>query len=181
MTEDEASALVAMLATAFDVPAWQPERLQLFAANIGDLDYEATASAVQAWLRTETRRPMVADIRNAVRQQLEAALRLPGDLEPDEAWGYVMRCFRQVGVYRPFPTEYPLVAQVVERLGWRELCLSENMIADRARFLEIYRAALGRERERRLAATQLHLEGDAERLREITTPVASIAHGNNGR
>ena len=40
----------------------------------------------------------------------------------------------------------PITTQVVEQLGWRYLCLSENPVADRAHFVQAYQALAERER-----------------------------------
>ena len=49
--------------------------------------------------------------------------------------------------------ENPLAEQVVQQLGWRYLCLSENPVADRAHFVQAYQAMAERQRQsaRRLA------------------------------
>ena len=32
----------------------------------------------------------------------------------------------------------PLIQKAVDIMGWKELCLSENQVADRAHFMKIY-------------------------------------------
>lgn len=41
----------------------------------------------------------------------------------------------------------PLVGKLVRAFGWRDLCLSENAVADRARFIPAYEQEQRRERE----------------------------------
>ena len=41
----------------------------------------------------------------------------------------------------------PLAASVVERLGWRSLCMSESPTVDRANFRQCYETAQSREHE----------------------------------
>ena len=169
-----------MLANAPDSrgsAAWTLETQEVFARLIEDLDYEATMAAALAWLKTQPMRPAIADLRAAVRKQLEDADVIPADSEPDEAWGIVMCAFSSVGRYRAFPSDNPLVKRVVDRIGWETLCNSDNPEADRAHFLRMYTAELNRQRDVRHAATGLTLPYDQTRLaREAERP-----HVGNGQ
>lgn len=163
MTPREAAAIVTLLvqAPSRSGAAWSIETQELFGRTIEDLPKDATEAAVMTWIRTQSERPTIADIRNAVRAQLATAGAIPGELEPDEAWGYVVQCFLSVGSYHAFPrSPHPLVAEVVERMGWQTLCASDNAPADRAHFLRVYAAALDRQRTERLARPALQLPSD---------------------
>lgn len=78
-----------------------------------------------------------------------------------EAWGEVRAAIRQYGEYQTPQFSHPRIAKMVECLGWRTLCLSENIEIERAHFLKGYDQLAGREREQRLTlpamAEQLHL------------------------
>ena len=57
------------------------------------------------------------------------------------AWGYVARAIRDYGYNNPDKALASMpedVRFVVKQLGWTDLCLSENAMADRAHFLKIY-------------------------------------------
>jgi len=167
VTPSEAVCIVAMLANAPDSrssAAWTLETQQIFARLIEDLDYESTMAAALTWLKTQSTRPTIADLRATVRRQLEAAGAIPADPDPDQAWGIVTRAFSSVGRYRSFPSDNPLVKRVVDRIGWETLCASDNPEADRAHFLRMYAAELDRERDARHAATGLTLPYDQARL-----------------
>lgn len=157
--------IVAMLAAAYPTPAWTDEQARLYREMIADLDYEQASAATIDYIRSSSTRPTVAALRDAVRRRMEATHQLPSELEPDEAWGWVNKCFVSVGRYRPFPTDqYPLVAETVARLGWETLCDSSNPEADRAHFHRAYQAALQRTRTERMIAPALCLPGDTQRL-----------------
>jgi len=135
---------------------------------IGDLDHDAAAAAVESWIMSRSTRPTVADIRGAVVAELGQRNTIKRDLEPDEAWGFVVRAMSELGRHRPFPETHPLVAAVVARLGWEYLCASANHEAGRARFLQLYQAALQRSRAERMSAPRLSLRADESRpLRSI--------------
>lgn len=62
----------------------------------------------------------------------------PPKLPAADAWGLVIRQMMRVG-HTGTPTfEDATLARVVQSMGWRELCLSENQMADRAHFIRMY-------------------------------------------
>ena len=105
----EAAKVVAMLATAYSVPAWSDATQDLFRLMLADLDCEATQAAVLALIRTTTERPTIADIRDAVCKQLAAGGMIPDEPDADQAWGHVQRAILAIGSYGQFPNTYPAV------------------------------------------------------------------------
>lgn len=59
-------------------------------------------------------------------------------LTAGEAWGQVMKEISHVGSWGRPNFDNPIVAQAVDCMGWRTLCLSENISVERAHFLKIY-------------------------------------------
>lgn len=167
MRPGEAGRIVALIAAAYPSPSWPDETLGLYRRMLEDLDYRTTNEAVLAWIRSRKERPAVADLREAVRRKLCQAGLIPRELDEDEAWGYVERMRREVGHDRPFPQNgYPEVAEVVSRMSWVTLCLSNNPQADRAHFLQLFKLEKERRRQARLSAPGLALAGDAALLAE---------------
>lgn len=78
--------------------------------------------------------PTIAEIRD----RYHALTRTLGQPSATEAWSEVLRQIRAVGYIGVPEFSYPITAQVVRSMGWRELCASENMVADRAHFLRMY-------------------------------------------
>lgn len=62
-----------------------------------------------------------------------------------EAWESVQRAIRGVGPYGIPKFKNELTATVVRRMGWKELCASENQGNDLARFRDIYNDLVTRE------------------------------------
>lgn len=147
MTDVEAVEIVGMLVAMYPAPGWPKERVKLYAAVIVDLDRDLAREGVLEIFRTRTedRAPMPAELRRLVAAKQAAAVASPY-LEPDEAWGFVQRHFTRTGHAREFPSDHPLVAEVVRSMGWRDLCLSENVEASRAHFLQLYRGRVERAR-----------------------------------
>jgi hypothetical protein len=81
--------------------------------------------------------PTIAELREAVFAMLPQA----NALTAGEAWAEVMREIRRTGAdqhHGPPQFSSPVVAETVASLGWRNLCLSENEVADRAHFMRVY-------------------------------------------
>jgi hypothetical protein len=151
MTPQEAGTIIALIAARYPTPMLPEETLDFWAHLIEDLDYEQACAQAWYWFRSQPadERLEPAVLRRLVAAAQAAALAQP-HLEPEEAWAFVTRAFTVTGRYRPFPRTHPLVADVVDALGWETLCNSDNPVADRAHFLQLYRARL--ERGRRAAA-----------------------------
>ncbi len=141
MTRDETARLVAVMLSA--VPNHRvdartvPDMINAYADLLGDLTYEQCNSALRVLLQTRTWLPSVADIRSAALELRRGPVRAGGD-----AWGGVLRAVQYEGVHREPGTDFvfsdPIAARCVEAFGWRNLCNSENQVADRARFVELY-------------------------------------------
>jgi len=61
-----------------------------------------------------------------------------------EAWGTVLTEIGRTGSYRQPHFENPFIDKVIQIMGWRELCLSDNQVADRAHFMKNYDCLMNR-------------------------------------
>jgi hypothetical protein len=151
MTEPEAAKLVTMLVTAYPsmmaklTEEQQADTRRIYRAMLVDLDYELAGKALRGLITTCKFMPTIAEIREAAMHVKFGRQRPGGD-----AWGDVVAAMKRYGSYRTpgvdFQFEDPLVARAVAAFGWKELCGSENAIADRARFIELYEHMLGNAR-----------------------------------
>jgi len=111
--------------------------INAYADLLGDLKYEQCNAALRVLLQTRTWLPSVADLRSAALELQRGPVRAGGD-----AWGSVLKAIAREGVHRDPGTDFvfsdPATARCVEAFGWRNLCNSENQVADRARFVELY-------------------------------------------
>lgn len=103
---------------------------------LGDLEYPVLNAAIQKYMLTNKFPPTIADLR-----ELATTIRA-GDV-PDwgEGWEKVMKAIRYFGYMREteaLQTMDELTRTCVQRLGWRNLCMSENNNHDRANFRMIY-------------------------------------------
>ena len=67
-----------------------------------------------------------------------------------DAWEEVLRAITQYGSYRPIEAMdslSPLARKATKRIGFINLCMSENISADRANFRMIYEQLADREKK----------------------------------
>lgn len=156
MTEIEAHDIVTLIVTAFPntmvrlSPEQQKCTMQTYRTMLGDLPGDVAMAATVRLLATLRYLPTPAEIR-------EAALTLTAGEQSTggEQWGRVLQAIRSKGIYRTpgkdFVFSDPVTARCVTALGWEELCNSENAVADRARFSDLYDKLAVQERRRQLS------------------------------
>lgn len=143
MTDDQAKQTMTTLLAAYPVETRNISGREIAAIveayrnGLADLDDELVQRAVDVVTKTSERLPTIAKIRQAA-VELQHGHRRPGG----DAWGDVVAAIRRHGASKTPGVDFvfpdPLVARAVDRMAWRELCLSTNQVADRARFIELY-------------------------------------------
>jgi len=125
--------------------------LEVYGRVLADIQDDLLSAAVVSVVCGATFYPKPAEIRRAA-----IALRWPDELTGTEAWGRVGAYIRQwpaggrfVGQHHIDPPALPeRMERAVNAIGGLSyLRLSENIMADRARFIEVYDALATRERE----------------------------------
>lgn len=184
MKQSEAARIVAVLLVAFPSQGnklsekQQTTMAEVFADMLGDLAYEQCNAAIRVLIQTRQFMPTVSEIRSTAIDMQRGPLRAGAD-----AWGTVLHSIRRYGAYRrpgdDFTFDDPTVARCVEALGWRELCLSESSVSDRARFIELYdKLAIEARRESQspsLAAARQHRELASGQPEQIGKLIALVA------
>lgn len=135
MTPSEATRLAGMLKAAHPRQDIDEATLAIYAAFLADLDRDAGERAVREAIATIKFFPSIAEIR-------DLAMRGAIDAPPEHAaWNEVMRAVRLDGRYRTPKWSHRAIAAAINAIGWVSLCDSENLEADRAHFLRLYRDA----------------------------------------
>lgn len=134
------------------------QALELWYRQLQDLPYKVACAILDKWVATEKWPPSIADIRG-----LAAAVNVGEVPTWAEAWQKANDAIRRFGSYgerEALSSLDPLTRKTVECLGYRELCLSENQVADRANFRQAYENLAKRqmEYERVPEATRIRLE-----------------------
>ena len=120
------------------------EAMDVWFALLYDLDYKILSKALQKHMLTNKFKPTVAELR-----EIYADLICPAISDWSEGWEKVSRAIGHYGMYRTEEAMESLdevTREAVKRLGFQNICLSENIVADRAWFAEIYQAIQQRKR-----------------------------------
>ena len=94
-----------------------------------------------------------------------------------EAWQEVVGVISRYGYYaerEALESLSLMVRKATKAMGFRQLCMSENQIADRARFFQTYNSMV--EREKNVAVIPMAVR---KRIAEIMNGSKQITGGNN--
>lgn len=119
MNESSAKETLGMLTSAYPDMTLEPESSAIYLACLGEMDLSLAAPAILTWVKSETRWPRIADLREAYRaeahrmqQDAERNVRatLPEQTAPE--WVARWRRARAAGDYRLFPEQAPGIREL---------------------------------------------------------------------
>lgn len=138
MNKEQFATLVAALRTYYPRETILPNKqaAELWYMELKDLPYEVAMMALREHVHTNKWSPSISELR-------EKAAEIQNGEAPDwgEGWQKTMEAIRRKGMYREqeaLESLDEITRATVKRLGYQNLCLSENQVADRARFKDIY-------------------------------------------
>jgi hypothetical protein len=137
------------------------QAVELWYQRFKDIDYKVAETALNLWVETEIWSPKIAQLR-------EKCAELSSGVQEDwsEGWEQVMKAIRYMGRYREeeaLKEMDEITRTVVQRLGYQELCNSENITADRANFRDVYKTL--QERAKKEQNVSVLLKNASEKLK----------------
>lgn len=177
-TEKDIAGIVAQLSAAY--PNWNvtPFTVEVYYQDLKDIPSEELFMAAQN-CRSEAGRkfaPSVGELRGAVMELRRASMNIPSAYD---AWQEVLRgMLERIGYDAP-EWSNPLVAKAVKSLGWRNLCMSENQTADRARFIQAYEQLMERAEKEQMLIPEVreYLEDHGARLLDAPSQIKQLTKG----
>lgn len=161
-TFETITRVLAVASAAYPNFDLKPETVRVYLKLLADLPDELLEEASLAHIAQSAFFPTIAELRTSTSEILDRRDPIPTGLE---AWSEVEDQIRRVGYTGHPEFHHPLIGKLVNSMGWRNLCHSENLIADRAHFLAAYEQIRLRERNpMRLPA--LEVDHPAEILNE---------------
>lgn len=159
MTKIEFSKITAAINTYYprEKPFPNAAAMQLWYEEFKDLPYEDVVVALRRHVNTSKWCPTIAELKEAI------VVNVAGDQDWGAAWEECLRAVGHFGQYQEaeaLDSMSPLTREIVKRIGFKELCRSEDQMADRANFRKIYeqvtsneynKAALPRELQDKIA------------------------------
>lgn len=130
-----------------------PQSMEVWYRQLADIPAQTAALALSKWASTERWSPSIADIR-ALCTTITAG-RLP---DWTEGWAEVLRAVSRFGYMNEagaLESMTELTRTTVERMGWKEICLSDNTDVLRAQFQRVYETIERRSKEDRLLSPDL--------------------------
>jgi hypothetical protein len=122
--------------------------LVLWTKMLGDTEYFVAEAAIEKYLSESVYPPTIADIMTRI-----ADITVIKEKTAIEAWEDVKTAIRKFGWYNEKGAMQSLggtTHKVIESMGFKTLCVSEDEMADRAHFLKVYDTLAKRSREEQL-------------------------------
>jgi hypothetical protein len=143
----------------------------IYVRMLSDLSADLIEQAALDHISRSAFFPTIAELRSAAFDILEATQQ---NQSAYDAWSQVQSAIRSVGHVGQPAWEDPLTKKVVDDLGWRHLCLSDNPIADRSHFIQAYQALAERRRtaQRRPLEVQQFIALQTGSQPELLVPLA---------
>ena len=155
MTKEEFSYFAMTLKTFYPKDNLLPskEAMELWYRMLQDIQANIANVFLQKWVATSKWPPSIAEIRSGCSSMTQEEI-------PDwgQAWREVDKAIHRYGYNqeaKALASLSPVTRKVVERLGWMNLCISENAVADRANFRNCYEILSQREVEDRQLPAEL--------------------------
>ena len=123
------------------------QAMSLWYEQLKDISYETASLFLNKWVSSEKWSPTIADIRGETSDIVNGEVADWG-----HGWEQVEHCIRHFGYYREEDAiNYmdDVTRQVVKRLGFKNLCMSDNPSTDRANFRMIYEELAKKEQKSR--------------------------------
>lgn len=120
--------------------------LEVWYKMFKDETKEVWETAIERFMAMSKFDPTVSALRECVQDIKNPA----SDFTADQAWNEVMEAIRHCGTYHQesgYALMSPMTLNIVKSMGYRELCLSENNMADRAHFIKMFEQYKSRERK----------------------------------
>lgn len=174
MERSEFSIFADALRTFYPKESILPNKqaMELWYREVCDIPYEVAITALRKWVSTNKWSPSIAELRET------AATVANGEI-PDwgEGWEQVCTAIRRYGYMgqrQALESMDELTRECVKRLGWQQLCMSENAMADRANFRTTYETLAERKKTNRQMALPLQQAISRIQLQQTETGFLAI-------
>ena len=147
MTKKEFATFAAALKTYYPKENLLPnsQAMELWFRQLEDIPYDLAEMALNKWVATNKWSPTIADIREQAASVVNGEKPLWSD-----GWEEVVRAIKNYGSYgqkEAMESMSEITRMAVRRMGYIDLCRSENPVADRANFRMIFEQIAEREQK----------------------------------
>lgn len=138
MNKKEFSIFASALRTYYPKEKLLPneQAMELWFNQLKDIPYNVASATLEKWVAIEKWSPSIAELRKTAVEIVNGTTYNWG-----EGWGQVEKAIRKYGMYNEaeaMESMDDITRQTVKRLGFINICTSDNYQADRANFRMIY-------------------------------------------
>lgn len=138
MNKKEFSIFASALRTYYPKEKLLPneQAIELWYNQLKDIPYNIASATLEKWVAIEKWSPSIADLRKTAVEIVNGTT-----YDWGEGWGQVEKAIRKYGMYNEaeaMESMDDITRQTVKRLGFINICTSDNYQADRANFRMIY-------------------------------------------
>lgn len=129
------------------------QAMELWYRELCDIPYPVAEMALRKWVATNKWSPSIADIR-----EMTSGIVNGDPLTWGESWEKALNAVKRYGSYNKgaaLESLDPLTRKCVESIGYMELCMSENIMVERAHFQKVFEVFAKREQTNRQIAAPL--------------------------
>lgn len=122
------------------------ETLMIWYEMLADQSMEVYMNGIRRHLALSKFAPTIADLRERMQETINPASAFTADI----AWSELTGAIRKYGSYREqeaLDSMSPITRSIVMAMNYRQLCLSETLMADRAHFMKMFEQYKAREKQ----------------------------------
>lgn len=159
MTRQEFSILAKSIKTIYPKDAQilnTQEEFTLWFEMLEDIPYKVASAGLKKWVMLNRWAPSISDLRAMSIESYGM-----NENEWEEEWNKVTDAISKYGYYRSeeaLDTLPEMTRTIVKRLGYRNICLSENLSIERANFRDIYTREKEKQRRNNILSNDLKIE-----------------------
>jgi hypothetical protein len=135
-----------------------------------DTDYESFRQAVKRIIPKNKYLPSIAELRGEIAKITNPVLQL----NVDEEWDKVISAIRIHGTYitkEEFDKFDPTTSKIIRTIGWRKMCMSENIEFERKTFYDMFNSYQKRNEEASIMNSAMLTENERLMLNGSSMPV----------
>ena len=154
------------------------QAMELWYRQLQDIPYQIAELALNKWVATNKWSPSIADIR-----EMSTAVKVGDKPLWSDGWEEVLRAISRFGSYREseaLQSMTDITRQAVKRLGFRNICMSENIMTDRANFRMIFEQIADRQHTSKQLPVSLTNLIEAVREKENQMLIEGKGESNEG-
>ncbi len=167
MKKAETIKMLAYIASTYPRFEIKENTAEIWHELLEDLPVDVARAAVKRLICQSPFPPSIHEIRAKAADIMTP----PGEqVSPIEAWGEVLGAIQRYGMYgekKAMESMTPQVGQVAKMMGWRDMCMGENLSVTRGQFLKMYAQAAEGTYQTRLLPKNLRALSSGEKQKRL--------------